>query len=415
MTLTPSILTSLEQLDAKLEEINSAWKISDDAVRAVFATFQMEIGPTDFDDPWSEKYATAQFDLYRKISSRKTYSTENEVSGFEVSPQRPFPYYTQSASTVGHQLMGIGFLISKMALAAKSSILEFGPGWGNTTIALARMGYEVTALDIDPNFTQLIKDRAKLLALDVDARVGAFFDAATIEKQFDAVLFYECFHHCSDHVKLLGDLHRVVKPNGKVFLAAEPIYEGFHAPWGIRLDGESLWAIRKNGWLELGFQESYFIETCMREGWSVTRHVSDVSHLASVFELSKLENTIKPGLISLPKVDDLTWAIPDHPAGGQRYTSSNSRLVLPVNKNFKKIALKLINPSPVTMPFEIEHGTERINGELQAETIQTIGLNYQALAGALRIRTNLWKPSDLIPGSKDERQIGIGVLEVELT
>ena len=77
-------------------------------------------------------------------------------------------------------------------------------------------------------------------------------------EQFDAVLFFGSFHHCADHLRLLEGLQRVVAPEGRLFFGAEPILNDFPMPWGIRLDGNSLWALRKNGWLELGFQEEYF-------------------------------------------------------------------------------------------------------------------------------------------------------------
>lgn len=93
----------------------------------------------------------------------------------------------------------------------------------------------------------------------------------TLDRQFDAVLFFECFHHCANHQQLVAGLDRVVAPGGKVLFAAEPILDEFPIPWGLRLDGESLWAIRQHGWLELGFQESYFRRLMERHGWSVER------------------------------------------------------------------------------------------------------------------------------------------------
>ena len=36
---------------------------------------------------------------------------------------------------------------------------------------------------------------------------------------------------------------------------------------GMRLDGSALWAIRKNGWMELGFREDYFAQALLRSGW----------------------------------------------------------------------------------------------------------------------------------------------------
>jgi 2-polyprenyl-3-methyl-5-hydroxy-6-metoxy-1,4-benzoquinol methylase len=412
---TPSnveVISTLERLDEKLREIEAAGSVSDDAVRAVFATFRMEIAVDQDSDPWSEGYRAAQFDLYSRITSRTGYSTSNEISGYSVDARMPFPYYTQSASTVGDQLMAVGYLIKVMALASTSSVLEFGPGWGNTTIALARMGYLVTALDIDPNFVQLIRDRADLLGLKVDARVGQFDDAATIDQEYDAVLFYECFHHCSDHIQLLADLHRLMKPGGRVFLAAEPILESFHAPWGVRLDGESLWAARQNGWLELGFTESYFIEACARQRWKVARHVSDVSPLTSVLCLTPLEDSIHPGQVLLPPKDERTWAMPDSPESTQRYTSARSRLVCPVGMHWATTSVHLVNPGPLGLPYHIRHGSSEIRGRIQPQSRETIDVPYDRGAGEIVFETETWCPAVAIPGSTDGRELGLGVLEV---
>jgi len=175
-----------------------------------------------------------------------------------------------------------------MRLPAKSKVLELGVGWGNTAITMAQMGYDVTAIDIEPNFVKLVNDRADLFGLPAIARLGSFLEIGSLDEKFDAVLFYECFHHCSDHMALLKMLHSVLAPGGKVFFAAEPILDAFPIPWGIRLDGESLWAIRRNGWLELGFQESYFRAALERSGFAVVKHVTPATHLGVIFEATPL-------------------------------------------------------------------------------------------------------------------------------
>lgn len=409
------LVTTLERLDEKLAEIDAAWSISDDAARSVFASFQMSIPVEDVSNPWSDAYRQGQFELYHRLSSRAEYTTNNEISGFAVDPKRPFPYYTESSATVGDQLLAIGYIIKTLGLPAGASILEFGPGWGNTTIALSRMGYDVTALDIDPNFVQLINDRADAFSLKPQVRIGAFLDAATIDQTFDAVLFYECFHHCSDHIQLLQDLHRVVKPGGFVALAAEPILEGFHAPWGLRLDGESLWAIRQNGWLELGFTESYFIETAMRQGWSVTRHRSDVSALTSIFLLKPLGSVLYPGALRLPPSDESGWAAADSPTATQRYTTGASRLACPVNGNWGHVDIDLVNPSPFTLPFTIKHGLSALSGQILPNTTKRVRLQYDPSAGSIEFATKDWTPSHSIPGSQDGRVLGLGVACVAFT
>jgi len=43
---------------------------------------------------------------------------------------------------------------------------------------------------------------------------------------------------------------------------------------GLRLDGESVWAIRRMGWMELGFKESYFRQLMDGNGWVLRKEVA---------------------------------------------------------------------------------------------------------------------------------------------
>lgn len=268
-------LTTWEALDRKLAEAAEASKISDDKMREVFQSFRMEY-PTDLpSDPGSPEYRSRQNDLYEKISQRK-YSAANEHTSFDVesASTRPFPFYTGSCTTVSTHLILVATLIRLLDLPPGAEILEFGPGWGNTTIFLAQMGYKVRAYDIEPNFVDLIRRRADRLGLELEVDVGGFLDIDKFDKQFDAIIFFECFHHCSDHIRLIDGLHKCVKPGGKVIFGAEPILQDFPVPWGLRLDGESLWAVRNFGWLELGFREDYFLATMEKYGWTCEKHKS---------------------------------------------------------------------------------------------------------------------------------------------
>ena len=48
--------------------------------------------------------------------------------------------------------MEIGFVLRSMALAPSSRVLEFGAGWGTTSLWLAQLGHHVTVVDIEPCF-----------------------------------------------------------------------------------------------------------------------------------------------------------------------------------------------------------------------------------------------------------------------
>jgi SAM-dependent methyltransferase len=90
------------------------------------------------------------------------------------------------------------------------------------------------------------------------------------DEPFDAAVFYESFHHCADHLALLERLHDVVRPDGAVLFAAEPV-QRLGYPWGPRLDGLSVWSSRTYGWLELGFDTRYFDAALARTGWAGRR------------------------------------------------------------------------------------------------------------------------------------------------
>lgn len=159
----------------------------------------------------------------------------------------------------------------------------------------------------------MIRARARQLALDIEVIEGEFFLAETVPRPYDAVLFFECFHHCDDHMRLLRALHRAVVPGGRVYLAAEPISAGFGQPWGVRLDGEALWAARNFGWLELGFEEGYFRGALQATGWRGTLHTCETVPWASVWELERLQDTAP-----VETVEPVPERHPDGPAEATR-------------------------------------------------------------------------------------------------
>ena len=280
-------ITTLEELDAKIAECNAA--TSDKELREIFLSFCMEPAETP-GDPFSEEYARQQMVLYSSIAG-KSYSLENEFHEFDVESfiRTPFPYNTRNTETIGNQLHAIGSLIRVMNVPPSGRILEFGPGWGNTSIALAQSGFEVTAVDIEERYCRLLRARAEHLGVPLNVIHADFMWAETVDEPYDAVVFFECFHHCNDHLRLLRALQKAVKPGGHIYFGGEPIDKNFPVPWGVRLGGEALWAIRKHGWLELGFSEEYFRHALLSTGWIGTKHESIVHAAAHVWEAERFD------------------------------------------------------------------------------------------------------------------------------
>jgi 2-polyprenyl-3-methyl-5-hydroxy-6-metoxy-1,4-benzoquinol methylase len=262
---------NIEKIDEFLARLEQA--TDDDHLRELFSTYSTSFDENVPADPFSMEYRNKQFSLYERLAG-KTYSTANEESKFDVEQCAisPFPYCHGSGPVTGDQLMAIGFVLKALNLPRGSRVLEFGPGWGNTTLALAKMGHKVTAVDIESNFIELIRRRASMEKLNIELICDDFSYINHVTEPYDAVLFFECFHHASDHLAIISGFEKAVKKGGIVCFAAEPITDDFPIPWGLRMDGQSLWAIRKNGWLELGFNSKYFNAALARFGWSAAVH-----------------------------------------------------------------------------------------------------------------------------------------------
>lgn len=278
-------VTTTAELDAVMKEVDAAHAISDDAVRAALRSFRFVADTATLpSDPFTPEYAKYQLELYELIAGR-AYKIENERSSFlGADPSAlPFPYYTQSWKTVSDHLMLTGLIIRTLELPSKSSVLELGSGWGNTTLALAQMGYQVTAIDIEQRFLDIVEHRCRGLANPPRLLCRGFAGVGELEDTFDAIVFDASFHHCADHRALLAALVDRLKPGGKVLFAAEPIEESLPMPWGLRLDGGSVWSTRCFGWLELGFTETYFREAARRAGFSVEKVHHPVDEFGTMF------------------------------------------------------------------------------------------------------------------------------------
>lgn len=270
-------VSSFDQLQAKLDEAEQMQAVSDDAFRESLASWYLSpsiIGEVP-KDPFSPEYKAFQLEFYERLANQE-YDVVNEETLFNFDHEIlwPYPYGTKSAQSVGNHLMGYGWLIQKMNLPPESRILEIGSGYGSLTVHLASMGYQVTCLDISASLLNFIKARTAHLPQQVETICGDMA-AVEIEGMFDAVIFNACLHHSLEHRAVIQRMDSILAPDGIVAFTAEPVVtdDSFLVPypWGIRTGGFGIWAIRNYGWLELGFQESYFIRLFKGAGWNLKR------------------------------------------------------------------------------------------------------------------------------------------------
>lgn len=243
-------------------------------------------------NPFSSEYRAHVVHEYSTLSGRPLNSYENELTPSidrQIHIARPFPYDMKRASvSVSNMLYTFARLFSLVQVEEGQRLVEFGSGWGNAAFQFAQAGVSVTLVDIDANFLGLAKDRFARLGMGIECKHGEFNDVGLAENHYDYALFVSAFHHCIDHVELLKKIHRSLKHQGKILFCDEPINEAFEVPWGIRMDGESLWAIRRLGWLELGFQENYFRECLHAAGFVLEKHVFSAERAAIIWIARKI-------------------------------------------------------------------------------------------------------------------------------
>jgi 2-polyprenyl-3-methyl-5-hydroxy-6-metoxy-1,4-benzoquinol methylase len=231
-------------------------------------------------DPFSAGYRASVQRIHTLVSQKPDYSpATHELIPIEPKSRarRPGIYVDGGSRHLGTFLEAIGQIFQVLDLQPGSRVVEYGPGDGQIALPLARNGCEVTVIDIDPNNLEAVRLQAQAMDIPIDCR-QAEFAADHGLRDLDAAIFFESFHHAIDHVRVLENLRKSLKPSGRIIFAGEPIIEQgspwSHVapfPWGLRLDALSLSAVAHYGWMELGFQEGYFNDLMARHGWAVQR------------------------------------------------------------------------------------------------------------------------------------------------
>ena len=76
-------------------------------------------------------------------------------------------------------------------------------------------GLNVTAVDIEPAYIEAIRRQCRALDVPIKAEVGAFGDLLD-DRRYDAVLFFEAFHHCVRHNHLLQRIASALNRDGMI-------------------------------------------------------------------------------------------------------------------------------------------------------------------------------------------------------
>ncbi|MGP9811914.1 class I SAM-dependent methyltransferase [Rhodopseudomonas sp. NSM] len=275
-------LTSPASIDALVGYAHHAAVKSHDAMLRLIHSFHYRF-PEPPADPHSAAYKDFWAEQYRQVAQRD-YAFRNELHHFDDGADVAiYPYNTRDPKIVALHLIAAGTILDSITKPPPARVLEMGVGWGNTALQIGLCGYDVTVLDIEQKYLDIVKRRFGREGLDVNCINGEFFSAEQIDGKFDIILFYECFHHCIEHVALLAMLKRKLNPGGIILFAGETIDNTLPFAWGLNPSGQGVWSIRHHGWMELTFTERYFLDLLHRAGFEVTKNQSPHSAHSVVY------------------------------------------------------------------------------------------------------------------------------------
>lgn len=108
-------------------------------------------------------------------------------------------------------------LLSRFIDLHNANIFDVGCGTGGISIALAKAGAKVTA--IDPDAEKIKRLREVAVNLEIDARVSQAENLNDFEQSFDAIVLLDVLEHVLNPDTVLQRLCRSLKQNGVLYLS----------------------------------------------------------------------------------------------------------------------------------------------------------------------------------------------------
>ena len=366
-------------------------------------------------DPNSEEFTQQQHALWRLISGRNRPYTpeidEIEAPLTAVDPvRRPAHFMRRDQETVrlaADQVIATGMILKHSGVQPGDRVLEYGAGFGQTALTLARLGVSVDTVDISRTFCEFIKTQAEFFQAPLTPFKGRFGWNPRGEQKYNLIFFYEAFHHCDDFRSLIHEVKHHLAPGGRILLMGEPIARGTNRslpyPWGLRLDAEPIAQVRRYGWLELGFTEEYILRLFTDAGFLTRRIDCEPSIHGTGYLFTPRSDILEPSTLWLPA--DSGW---NNPEQHGRWTKGDARLLLDTTDNFRSLVIDAQNYHPISQWVEFQYGSSITSTRFRAGERKTVTLDAERKAPELRIRTQARIPAKrYILRTTDTRALGI--------
>lgn len=104
------------------------------------------------------------------------------------------------------------------ALPSGARVLEVAPGPGFLSVALAKLGCEVTGVDISESFVRMATEYAQKEGVRANFMHGSASDLPLAADTFDLVVCRAAFKNFSEPLRAINETHRVLKPGAEALI-----------------------------------------------------------------------------------------------------------------------------------------------------------------------------------------------------
>lgn len=253
-------------------------------------------------DPWSPEYRAQQVRLWQLVCGvNREYDPaedEQEHAWGDVDPVRLPGFYVRrdpaAITSAADHWLATGMLLKHAGLKAGDHALEYGAGFAQSALALARLGVEVDTVDISATFCRFVSEQAAFFKVPLTAHQARFGHNPRPGRKYRLIWFYESFHHCVDFPEVVPRIAEMLDEGGRIVLGGEPIVEKEYAavpyPWGVRLHSEVAVVMRQTRWFELGFSEAFLYELFARSGLRGTRIECPPSDFGRLYVFERVQS-----------------------------------------------------------------------------------------------------------------------------
>jgi 2-polyprenyl-3-methyl-5-hydroxy-6-metoxy-1,4-benzoquinol methylase len=99
-------------------------------------------------------------------------------------------------------------------IPAETKVLDMGTGCGLVALEMARMGFDTTAIDCNPDMIEAAKKLSKEMDIDVDFKVDDVIDTELPERSFGLITARNCLWNLEDPMKAYSKWKSLLQPGG---------------------------------------------------------------------------------------------------------------------------------------------------------------------------------------------------------